>query len=69
MSEDWYQIDRLLGRLEDSIDSLRFDIGVVNQRDKVCEEAIDDLRFEVNDIVMYARAVRDGFVSWERSKR
>lgn len=69
MSGSWYQIDRLLGRLEDSIDSLRFDISVVNQRDKVSEEVIDDLRFEVNDIMMYARAVRDGFAVWEKEKR
>lgn len=69
MSESWVQIDRLLGRLEDSIESLRFDISIVNQRDRVSEETMDDLEFEVNDILMYARAIHDGFIAWERSKR
>lgn len=69
MSESFVQIDRLLGRLEDAIESLRFDISIVNQRDRVSDEAMDDLEFEVNDILMYARAIHDGFVTWQRSKR
>lgn len=61
MNDDFVQMRALLDRLRSTVHNLDFTLSVAQKKDFVHEELLEDINFDVEDVMMFARAVRD---SW-----
>jgi len=67
MQDDFVQMRALLDRLRSTVHNLDFSLSVAQKKDHVHEELLEDINFDVEDILMFSRAVRDSLRnSYER---
>jgi hypothetical protein len=67
MQDDFVQMRALLDRLRSTVHNLDFSLSVAQKKDHVHEELMEDINFDVEDILMFSRAVRDSLRnSYER---
>jgi hypothetical protein len=64
MRDDFVQMRALLDRLRSTVHNLDFSLSVAQKKDFVHEELLEDINFDVQDILMFSQAVRD---SWRNS--
>jgi hypothetical protein len=64
MVDDFAQMRALLDRLRSTVHNLDFSLSVAQKKDFVHEELLEDINFDVQDILMFSQAVRD---SWRNS--
>jgi hypothetical protein len=64
MVDDFVQMRALLERLRSTVHNLDFSLSVAQKKDFVHEELLEDINFDVQDILMFSRAVRD---SWRNT--
>lgn len=62
--DDFVQMRALLERLRSTVHNLDFSLSVAQKKDFVHEELLEDINFDVQDILMFSRAVRD---SWRNT--
>ena len=64
MQDDFLQMRALLDRLRSTVHNLDFSLSIAQKKDDVHEELLEDINFDVQDILMFSRGVRD---SWRNS--
>ena len=62
MGDTFVQMRALLDRLRSTVHNLDFSLSVAEKKDVVHGEMVEDISFDVADVLMFARAVAD---SWE----
>jgi hypothetical protein len=66
MQDDFVQMRALLDRLRSTVHNLDFSLSVAQKKDFVHEELLEDINFDVQDILMFSQAVRDSWRNCER---
>ena len=66
MQDDFVQMRALLDRLRSTVHNLDFSLSVAQKKDFVHDELLEDINFDVQDILMFSQAVRDSWRNCER---
>ena len=61
MNDDFVQMRAMLDRLGDAVRNLDFSLSVAQKKDYVHEELLEDINFDVQDLLMFSRGVRDAW--------
>ncbi len=61
MNDDFVQMRAMLDRLGDTVRNLDFSLSVAQKKDFVHEELLEDINFDVQDLLMFSRGVRDAW--------
>ena len=64
MRDDSAQMRALLDRLGSVVSNLDFTLSVAENRNHLGEELLEDINFDVQDLLMFSRGVRD---AWRNS--
>jgi hypothetical protein len=51
----------MLDRLRSTVHNLDFSLSVAQKKDYVHEELLEDINFDVQDLLMFSRGVRDAW--------
>ena len=61
MNDDFVQMRAMLDRLRSTVHNLDFSLSVAQKKDYVHEELLEDINFDVQDLLMFSRGVRDAW--------
>jgi hypothetical protein len=61
MQDDFVQMRALLERIRHTVHNLDFTLSVAQKKDFVHEELLEDVNFDVEDLLMFSRGVRDAW--------
>jgi hypothetical protein len=61
VNDDFVQMRAMLDRLGDAVRNLDFSLSVAQKKDYVHEELLEDINFDVQDLLMFSRGVRDAW--------
>ena len=61
MNDDFVQMRAMLDRLRSTVHNLDFSLSVAQKKDFVHEELLEDINFDVQDLLMFSRGVRDAW--------
>jgi hypothetical protein len=61
MRDDFAQMRALLDRLRSTVHNLDFTLSVAEKKDYVHEELLEDINFDVGDLLMFSRGVKDAW--------
>jgi hypothetical protein len=61
MQDDFVQMRAMLDRLRSTVHNLDFTLSVAQKKDFVHEEMLEDINFDVEDLLMFSRGVRDAW--------
>jgi hypothetical protein len=61
VNDDFVQMRAMLDRLRSTVHNLDFSLSVAQKKDFVHEELLEDINFDVQDLLMFSRGVRDAW--------
>jgi hypothetical protein len=61
MRDDFAQMRALLERIRHTVHNLDFTLSVAEKKDFVHEELLEDINFDVGDLLMFSRGVKDAW--------
>ena len=61
MNDDFVQMMAMLDRLRSTVHNLYFSLLVAEKKDYVHEELLEDINFDVGDLLMFSRGVKDAW--------